>query len=169
MSKGFAIRPSVAAVSAALATLCLLFGCGNSEKTAYVRNQAVFEAFQGRADVERKMIELQDMHRETLDSMRSSLNLAAASQATEPQVLERGRQAFVQAQREYSEEEAEQSRAYTAQVWQQINEYVNQYGKEHEYDYIFGATGNGTIMHADPSRDVTEEVIEYVNQKYEGR
>lgn len=49
-----------------------------------------------------------------------------------------------------------------------INDYVKEYGKEHNYKIIFGASGSGTIMYADQAADLTIEVLEGLNSEYQG-
>ena len=51
----------------------------------------------------------------------------------------------------------------------QLNEYIEDFGEENKLDYIFGANGTGTIMYGNESKDVTKEVVTYVNKKYVGK
>lgn len=57
---------------------------------------------------------------------------------------------------------------YNEQIWTQLNEYIKQYGKEKGYAYIFGAEGSGTLMYANEGKNVTQEMINYINDKYQG-
>lgn len=49
-----------------------------------------------------------------------------------------------------------------------INDYVKEFGKKHNYKIIFGASGSGTIMYADDAADLTVEVLEGLNAEYQG-
>ena len=64
-------------------------------------------------------------------------------------------------------EQQELSSRYTADIWKRINHYVSDYGKTEGYDFIFGATGDGGLMYANDVNDITDEVILYLNKKYE--
>lgn len=55
----------------------------------------------------------------------------------------------------------------TQTVINDINDYVKEYGKEHGYKIIFGASGGGTIMYADEAANLTDEVLEGLNKEYE--
>lgn len=55
-----------------------------------------------------------------------------------------------------------------AKIWNQLNQYIQDFGKENKYTFILGANGQGTIMYADNEKDVTNVVIEYVNNRYNG-
>lgn len=51
-------------------------------------------------------------------------------------------------------------------IWTRLNPYISDFGKEHGYDYIYGANGTGNVLYAAESRDITVEVIQYVNDRY---
>lgn len=48
-----------------------------------------------------------------------------------------------------------------------INDYVKEYGKKHNYRIIFGASGSGNLMYANEAADLTEEVLEGLNTDYQ--
>lgn len=54
------------------------------------------------------------------------------------------------------------------QVWNRLNEYIKEYGKTHKFKIIIGTQGNGNVMYADEAIDITKDLIEYANNKYEG-
>lgn len=49
-----------------------------------------------------------------------------------------------------------------------INDYVKDYGRKKGYKIIFGASGSGTIMYANGSADLTEDVLIGLNKEFEG-
>lgn len=128
-----------------------------SEKKAYIQNQRVFAEFKGTLQLEQKLGKLKVLHKSQLDS------LGAVARGNEALVS-----AYEDAQRRYALEEQELSDKYTVDLWKEINQHLTHFGKERGYDFIFGATGNGTIMFANDAHDVTNEVITYLNTQYEG-
>ncbi|AXT53936.1 OmpH family outer membrane protein [Aquimarina sp. BL5] len=54
------------------------------------------------------------------------------------------------------------------QVWNRLNQYIKEYGEANEYKIILGTQGNGNIMFAEDGIDITEKILEYANNKYEG-
>ena len=54
----------------------------------------------------------------------------------------------------------------TQQVVTQVNSFLDQYGKEHNYDIILVATQSGNIAYAMEGMDITEEVLTQLNQEY---
>lgn len=128
----------------------------NHGKTAFVFNQSVFGGFKGKIELEEKLSTLKAESAKKLDS----LSRLPINEGTMVIYQEEKRKLELMAN--------ELSQKYTADVWKRINEYVSAYGEEHGYDFIFGATGDGNLMYARQARDVTNEVIEYINRKYEG-
>lgn len=53
-------------------------------------------------------------------------------------------------------------------IWQQINTYTQEFGKEKGYDYIYGGNGSGSLMFANESKDISEDVLVYINKKFAG-
>lgn len=45
-----------------------------------------------------------------------------------------------------------------------INKKVYQYGEKNNFKYLYNPAGSGTFMYADSSLNVTEKVVEYLNQ-----
>jgi outer membrane protein len=54
------------------------------------------------------------------------------------------------------------------ELWKQINEYVQQFGKENHYKVILGANGTGSLMYSDKALDITPELTSYINSRYAG-
>lgn len=57
---------------------------------------------------------------------------------------------------------------YDQQIWNQLNTYIEDFGKENRCQIILGATGNGSLMYANEGIDITKKLLEYVNDKYQG-
>lgn len=61
----------------------------------------------------------------------------------------------------------EEDKKMTQTVINDINDYIKEYGKDHNYKIIFGASGGGNIMYADESSDLTEDVLKGLNAEYD--
>ncbi|WP_282162862.1 OmpH family outer membrane protein [Ulvibacterium marinum] len=53
-------------------------------------------------------------------------------------------------------------------VWNRLNTYVNEYGMANDYKIVLGTQGNGNVMYAQKGKDITDEVMNYSNSRYEG-
>ena len=63
----------------------------------------------------------------------------------------------------------EEDKKVTQTVINDINDYVTEYGKKHNYKVIFGASGGGNIMYADKGTDLTDKVLEGLNKEFSGK
>lgn len=59
------------------------------------------------------------------------------------------------------------NQAINEQVWKRLNPLLEQFGKEQNLHLIIGANGMGSVLYNDDYFDLTNEVIHYVNTKYE--
>lgn len=48
------------------------------------------------------------------------------------------------------------------QIGRELNAVIKEYGEEHDYDLILGATGNGTLAYANDAINVTEDIIDRI-------
>ncbi|MBI1227713.1 MAG: hypothetical protein GC192_20940 [Bacteroidetes bacterium] len=151
-----------------------LFQLLNQPKTAYVQNAAVFAEFKGKVEIERKLKHEENQQKGILDSLgagievlRTKLSAFGDGKAVQTALQEREAH-YEQTAQTFLEEQQAKNYEYTEEIWKQINQYVLEYGKENGYDYIFGASGNGSMMYAGGTNDITEKVIEFINRRYEG-
>lgn len=140
-------------------------------KTAFVDNQQLFDAFQGRKELENKLEQASNAQKATLDSL--GLQIQALQQQSSIDDLSKQRlsqmmQRYQQLNQEYQGYYQYKSQEYTEAIWKQISQYALEYGQTHGYDYVFGIAGSGSLMYGKPHYDITEEVLNYINQKYEG-
>lgn len=130
----------------------------NYAKQAYVINQQLFDGFKGKQQLESKLKALRQSHKSILDSLalviRTDNNISLVTH-------------YNRLEEEYTSQEEQMSATYTAEIWKQINQYISSYGKDNGFDFIYGAAGEGTLMYASEANNITEEVILYINQKYE--
>lgn len=141
---------------------CLLFVVYHKlgfEKKAYVLNHQIFEEFHGTYQLKEELKRMRNEHKVHLDS------LAVAIEQENPGLISK----YEQLRQQFALSENELSDKYTADIWKEINRYISDYGKENGYDFIFGASGSGNLMFAKDAHNVTEDIIEYVNRRYEGK
>ncbi|GAA3591094.1 OmpH family outer membrane protein [Flavivirga amylovorans] len=53
-------------------------------------------------------------------------------------------------------------------VWNRLNNYIKEYAETNNLKIILGTSGNGNVMFAQESIDITNQILEYSNIKYEG-
>lgn len=84
----------------------------------------------------------------------------AATRAGKEQQLGRYRQAIQQ-------QAQQENQRLTQAVLAEINAYLKQYGKQHQYTFILGATESGNIVYAAEGADITEDVLKGLNEQYD--
>jgi outer membrane protein len=138
-----------------------------SNKIAYIKLNEVYQKFTMREEMENKYKAIEASRKNLIDSIEFKATSAQASGDLEKykQILDE----YIKKRQELEQANKILSRQYEEQVWNQINSYCQEYGKKKEYDFVFGAEGSGNIMYANAQKDVTKEVIEYINEMYHGK
>lgn len=131
-----------------------------NEPTAFVYNQKIFTQFKGTLELESKMKALEEGDRKIVDSLRQLIQ-SSYQQPDLKKFYEERLSSIDVNHRQVSEQ-------FTSEVWKYINDGMLEYGKMNDYDFIFGASGGGNLMYAREGKDITNEVIQFLNAKYEG-
>ncbi len=124
--------------------------------TAFIYNQQVFDKFKGTEELKAKLSLQQKGYKASLDSLAQIIQQGRID--LQPMYNSKAQQFGLQYQ--------QVSDQYTSDLWIRINEQVKKYGKEKGYAFILGASGNGSLMYAADSEDITIEVIDFLNTNY---
>ena len=73
---------------------------------------------------------------------------------------------YMESKEAFDKQITEVTADYDGQIWVEINSGIVQFGKDEGYDFIFGAEGTGSLLHADSADDLTEKAIAYLNNRY---
>ena len=140
-----------------------------SPKTAFIKAYEVYDAFDGRKELQRRFDHTMQGEKASLDSMRIEVERVVGSQEGKQEQAQRLWRDYQIRQQNFQAKKEALSAEYNEQVWKQINEYVQAYGKQQGYRYIFGAAGNGSLMYGEQGEDISEAVVVFINQKYQGQ
>lgn len=145
-------------------------------KLAYVRShdlvygyqamQAAHEEFsEKRAVWEENLKTLENEYEDAVTLYNESLQtLNDQERKKRKQLLEEMRQQFFQYKKSIESKAEEEDRNMTEKVLNEINEFVELYGKSNGYDLIFGTTLSGNILYGDQVIDITDELLIKINQ-----
>lgn len=147
-----------------LSALLFIQGRDNS-RFAYIRNDQVFDKFEGKKDLERILNLNINKQNNLLDSLKQEIDLLTLRNKSESLIYAK-RQLLRKFEEEFMDNNEKDRTNYIQQTWNQINEYIKEYGVQRKYDYIFGATGNGSLMYANEAKDITEDIISYINNRH---
>ena len=100
----------------------------------------------------------------SLDSLYSKLQSQTISEGDKKIVMQnfiKGKEELEQFNQNFASEES-------SKIWTRIHGYVNEFSKEKKYQLVIGSENKRTVLFADESIDVTNELLIYINKKYEG-
>lgn len=160
----------------AIIGLFILFSCGNSEsKIVYVQNLKLYAEFDLAKELDMQLQTFSNSRTRELDSLSMSLkNLTSELEqmneipAETYQYYNDLRNAVMFREKSYEEELIAMSQEYDQQIWDRLNGYVKTFAEENDYDMILGASGDGNLMFAKDTLDITSELIMYCNNHYNG-
>lgn len=153
----------------------IYFGKEKNTKVGFIDLAKTFSEFELKKDLEAKYKTEIKGRKIELDSLGFSLKkeeidlegLQKTDQIKVDNFLSRKKKYF-ELLKTFEEESIKTNTEYDTQIYKQLNQFVEEFGKEKEYAIIYGSSGNGNIMFGSKSHDLTDEVIKYINKKYNG-
>jgi len=147
----------------------------SSPKTGYVLIQELYNGFEMKKEMEKKYLQVKNSREKILDSLTLELKILSQKIAIEKeknpetiQSFESKRAEFIERKQMFEEDNNALSQKYDQEILTQLNQYTKDFGKANGYTYIFGNDGNGSLMFSEDSQNITNEVIEFINNKYKG-
>lgn len=165
------MKKIIITISALILALITGFIIYNSiEKTAYVEMNLIYNEFEMTKSMESEYDKVIKNRNSILDSLKSELQLMAAIKMTPQQekVFLLKRQQFLEKSEKFEGDNEIIKQEYVNKIWSRLNGYIKQFGDENGYDFIFGANGQGNIMYAKDSKNITKEVSLFVNKRFNG-
>lgn len=166
------------ALIALLASIAAIWFGSRQPKIGYVRSQRIVYEFAGMKEAQRSYEAKQQKWSAEYDTLESNYRLAvsrfnADAPALSPKERD-ARAADLERQQEYLQrhsslikgQAAEEDQKMTQGVLNQINTYVEEYGKSHGYDLIIGTTQAGSLLYGAPALDITDQVLAGLNAAY---
>ena len=158
-----------------LIIIVIFFGLSNeSKKIAYIQNSKVFNEFEMTQELKKDLDAYVQQNKTILDSLQLKLKLIASNidksgDTSQLKLFNITRDEYQLREEDYYRGHDKITEDYNEKITTQMNEYITSFGKENGYTYILGANGTGSLMYAHEGEDVTDKVIAYINEKYEGR
>lgn len=134
------------------------------EKTPIVRAEFQKKATLLRANVDSLMMNWQE-ELKTYEKERSKMTKKEL--ALKQELLGNHQQRVNNYQQAVQKQLKEADQKTTQTIVNDINGYLEEFGKKHKHSIIFGASGAGNIMYANEDTDLTQEVLDGLNAAYE--
>jgi len=148
------------------------------QKTAYVDTTKIIKEYREMKEVEEEFTSKSDKVKTQLDSLaqsfqkevqeyQASMNgMSTAQRQEKEQELMAKQQTIQQQQQMMGNQLRQESDVVIDSIVTKVKEYVKEYGKENDYTYIFGSNESANIMYAKDGLDITEEILEKLNESY---
>jgi outer membrane protein len=161
-----------------LLSATVFFGNLMRKKIVYVRSQDLVYGYLGMKEAQREFQERSTLLRANIDTLQKDFQFALSSYTSEVGRLSKEqkseREKYLRSQQEnlisYSKSINEnikrEDEKITEGVLNQINSYVEDYGKKNDYDIILGTTLSGSLLYGEESMDVTQEILDALNKNY---
>lgn len=156
-----------------------LLSC-QQDKTAFINNSEVMDGFEKLKQTEDDFAKEEQAMKTSIDSLVAEsgyqelvqeyqTNKDKMSKAKEEELYNQ----IMQIQQRLGQQQQMASQQFQLRKNSELNSlndslksFVKEYGKSNGYTYIYGANDSGSIMYADESLDITEEIIKALNNKF---
>lgn len=153
----------------------LFFVSCEEDKTAYVDTTRLIQEYSEMKEVEAEFTERSEKIQKTLDSVAGifqeevktfqaeAQGMSQAERQERQSQLMQKQQMLQQMQQIQANRLREESDAAVDSLVTQIKDFVEAYGEENGYTYIFGSNESANIMYAEEGLDITEEILAELN------
>ena len=161
--------------AAVIATLTLFRS--NASRIGYVNSMVLMERYEPAVEARTELNAKLDQWRgqiQTLEQEIGQLQDEAAAEAatwdrqareSHTKDLERKREDLARFQRAVSTKASELERELTQSIFDELNAYIEDFGRETGMDMIFGTISGGNILYAHQARDLTEPFLAYIRER----
>lgn len=147
---------------------------------AYIRSERLMESydlaikmreeFEGEQrrlenDLERRQRSFQSEVERFQQSIQSGTISMDQAQVREQELMQM-QQELIQSSDEYRERLARKEFEMNLELFEMISDFLERYNREADYDFILNHSPGGGILFAHPGHDITEEIIQRLNDEY---
>lgn len=148
-----------------LVLISLFFSYSNSGSgIVYVDTVKLFDGFRMTKELKHSGEKEFNYKKSRLDSLYTKLQSS--------EILDTEREAqmqeFIQAKEELEQFSQVFAFEQSSKIWVRIKSYSSEFLKENGYQLILGSENQTDVLFADESIDVTDDLLSYINKKYEG-
>lgn len=159
--------------------IVVYFQFSSNQKIVYIDSNQLLNGYKGMQDARNEFQQKATLWQANVDTLMKEVQTAIMDYEKESQQMtakekelnkelirtkQRQLQDYQAAMRDKSAQEDQQM---TEKVLTTVNAFMTEYGKKNNYKVIFGATTSGNIIYADETINVTDEVLELLNARYQ--
>jgi len=145
-------------------------------KIAYIDTIKLFNGFDMKVELEKKMNANELGYQATLDSIKIEINglyqiLESLEENERQDIIGRIKKAqyvLETKEKDLGQKAFNDRTMFNEQIQSQLNTYLETYGQENGFDLLLGANGQGNILYVQKKIEKTIDAIAFVNTKYNG-
>ncbi|WP_167598409.1 OmpH family outer membrane protein [Leeuwenhoekiella sp. ZYFB001] len=154
-----------------------LASCTKS-KSAFVDTQKLFEEYSEMTEVQDKYTKLTDEVREELQPkiqafqikvdlyQKNASTMSPAERQAKEQELGALQQEIQQMQQARGGQIQQESQAAIDSVISKVRKFIDTYGEENGYDFIYGKNESGNVLYGNKKLDITDDILKALNTSY---
>jgi outer membrane protein len=136
----------------------------NNDKIVSVNNLKLFDEFK----MTKEMKSIGNKEYSSKKIYLDSLYLKLQEQDLEKNAKEILMKEFVSKREEFDQFNQSFAVEESDKIWKRINSYTKQFAKNNGYKVVLGLENSREVLYTDESIDVTNELLFFINKKYEG-
>jgi outer membrane protein len=169
---------TVLLVTIGLIVICIVYSI-NSTLIAYIRSSELIYKYTG-------MIEAHQLYEAKATSWKANVDTLQAKfqrdvdqynreisklnykeRQSREESLKKEQNNLVNYSKAIEQKAKEEEEKITQGVLNQVNSFIESYGKEHGYDIILGTTLSGNLLYGNKKLDITDKVLKAINENYQ--
>lgn len=134
------------------------------KKIVYVDNSKLFDGFTMTKEMKRAGEKEFNTRKKGLDLLYSKLQFKSILEEDKKSIM----QQFIRGKEELEQFNQSFATVESSKIWSRIHGYTADFSQENKYQLIIGSQNKQAVLFADENVDVTNELLTYLNKKYEG-
>ena len=160
-----ALGLSIGAISYTAFNTSKIIACADTKK--------LFDNFLLKKELEKKLEHDKSMRQKWVDStgMMITAMIKEYRISKDPelgQLIDNRKETYLKMKEEFEKEQMQQTENFDHQIITQMKQYIKEYGLEKNYQYIISNQDESSLLYSSENKDITKELIEYINLKYKG-
>jgi Skp family chaperone for outer membrane proteins len=156
---------------ASVALLIAIFQYFNQKEIAFFDYNIVYNNCKLKIKLEKDLMRVGSKRKSELDSLQMELSFLSQrignNKTTQGELdkFEEMKTRFLAYKDKYEQENMQLKDNYTTQIRKDINDNARLYAEKNGYHFLFAATGDGSLMYAKESEDVTKDFQKFLDKK----
>jgi outer membrane protein len=147
-----------------LAIFLLFYFFKSNKEIVYVDTVKLFDGFVMTKEMKRVGEKEFNSRKLVLDNLYANLQSPAISASEKKELM----QQFIQGKEELEQFNQTFAAEQTTKIWARIKSYTAEFSKGKNYQLVVGSDNKQAVLFADEKIDVTNDLLTYLNKKYEG-